>query len=539
MKVPTRDSKYSFNLKIFKLHNDKKSTSASLAPTAAHPPSSTSPVISTKRNSWRTAWREAMGKGAKEPKETDASSPAVVEQPQTKQCQSSCDFMLSGAASPAASPAASSAVSPVDELMSMPWFGMDIGGTLTKLVYFEPKDITPDEQDREAGILRNIRRYLTRNSAYGKTGHRDTHLQMDNVEIRKRRGSLHFIRFQTTDMGNFLSLAKQKGMAELVTTVCATGGGAFKFEKDFRDQVNMKLAKFDELDTLIKGILFADLHNRTECYYYEHARDIIFDETLSCSKSEKRAFNFSQPFPFILVNVGSGVSILAVYGPDNYKRISGTSLGGGTFLGLCCLLTGCTTFEEAIQLATKGDNRKVDKLVKDIYGGDYNRFGLPGDLVASSFGQMHIDDKRVSVSREDLANATLVTITNNIGSIARMCALNEKIDRVVFVGNFLRVNPISMKLLAYAMEFWSNGTMKGLFLEHEGYFGALGCLLQFNGELAAALNEGLDHPQSTEHTVPDDSASASAAESPSIPSTADKPSGNSSPLSTATKHSTR
>lgn len=65
-------------------------------------------------------------------------------------------------------------------IAAMPWFGMDIGGTLTKLVYFEPKDITPDEQDREAGILRNIRRYLTKNSAYGKTGHRDTHLQVSN-----------------------------------------------------------------------------------------------------------------------------------------------------------------------------------------------------------------------------------------------------------------------------------------------------------------------------------------------------------------------
>jgi len=53
-------------------------------------------------------------------------------------------------------------------------------------------------------------------------------------------------------------------------------------------------------------------------------------------------------------------------------------------------------------------------------------------LSISSFGQMHLNDKRVSVSREDLANATLVTITNNIGSIARMCALNEKIDRVRF-----------------------------------------------------------------------------------------------------------
>lgn len=55
------------------------------------------------------------------------------------------------------------------------------------------------------------------------------------------------------------------------------------------------------------------------------------------------------------------------------------------FLGLCCLLTGCNTFEEAIQLATKGDHTKVDKLVRDIYGGDYDRFSLPGDLVAARF----------------------------------------------------------------------------------------------------------------------------------------------------------
>lgn len=68
---------------------------------------------------------------------------------------------------------------------AMPWFGMDIGGTLTKLVYFEPKDITPDEQDQEAESLRSIRRYLTRNSAYGKTGHRDTHLQVSNKQQNK------------------------------------------------------------------------------------------------------------------------------------------------------------------------------------------------------------------------------------------------------------------------------------------------------------------------------------------------------------------
>ena len=59
------------------------------------------------------------------------------------------------------------------------------------------------------------------------------------------------------------------------------------------------------------------------------------------------------------------------------------SLGGGTFLGLCCLLTGCDTFEEAIELASQGDSTNVDKLVKDIYGGSYDRFNLTGETVAS------------------------------------------------------------------------------------------------------------------------------------------------------------
>ena len=39
--------------------------------------------------------------------------------------------------------------------------------------------------------------------------------------------------------------------------------------------------------------------------------------------------------------------------------------------------------------------------------------------------------------------------------------------QVVFVGNFLRVNTLSMKQLAYAMDFWSDGALKALFLEHE------------------------------------------------------------------------
>ncbi|XP_067099065.1 pantothenate kinase 2, mitochondrial [Osmerus mordax] len=354
-----------------------------------------------------------------------------------------------------------------------PWFGMDIGGTLVKLVYFEPKDVTAAEEQEEVENLKSIRRYLTSNTAYGKTGVRDVHLELAELSLCGRTGSLHFIRFPTLDLPAFLQMVRNKHFSSLHTALCATGGGAYKFESDFRAMADLQLRKLDELDCLVRGVLYIDSavsRGPSECYYYENPTDP--------ERCAQRPYTLENPYPLLLVNIGSGVSILAVYSENNYKRVTGTSLGGGTFLGLCCLLTGCSSFEEALHMASQGESTRVDKLVRDIYGGDYERFGLPGFAVASSFGNMMSKDKRESVSKEDLARATLVTITNNIGSITRMCALNENIERVVFVGNFLRVNTLSMKLLAYAMDYWSKGQLKALFLRHEGYFGAVGALLE-------------------------------------------------------------
>lgn len=354
---------------------------------------------------------------------------------------------------------------------AMPLFGMDIGGTLTKLVYFEPANFDEfDNEEREA--LQTIHRYLIGNVAYGKTGIRDVHLEMDRQKICGRTGRIHFIRFPTSQMRSFIDLAKAKNFSGLASGICATGGGANMFEEDFSKEVSLQLHKYDELDCLLKGIHYIDRYNPySECYYFDNPR--------SPDECEKTTFDFRNPYPYLVVNIGSGVSILAVRSKTDYCRVSGTSLGGGTFLGLCCLLTGCETFEEAIELASKGDSKNIDKLVKDIYGGDYSKFSLKGDAVACSFGNMISKEKREKSRKEDLAKATLVTLTNNIGSIARMCAKTEKIERVVFVGNFLRVNEISMKLLAYAMDYWSNGSLKALFLEHEGYFGAMGCLMEY------------------------------------------------------------
>ena len=200
------------------------------------------------------------------------------------------------------------------------------------------------------------------------------------------------------------------------------------------------------MQSLICGVHYLCGHYTNECYYWENPKDE--------NRAKKVPFQLGpDPYPYIVVNIGSGVSILLVESMDKFKRIGGTSVGGGTFLGLCGLLTGVDSFEGAISLAEKGDSTQVDKLVRDIYGGGYEKFGLDGDVVASryvwvstvhtlvkffaitiillslvlsphhfSFGHMVHPEVREKAKPEDLAKATLVTVTNNIGAIAKMCA---------------------------------------------------------------------------------------------------------------------
>jgi hypothetical protein len=67
----------------------------------------------------------------------------------------------------------------------------------------------------------------------------------------------------------------------------------------------------------------------------------------------------SDLFPYLLVNIGSGVSILKVDSDQSSQRVSGSSLGGGTFWGLCRLLTRVRAFDEMLELSMRGDNSKV------------------------------------------------------------------------------------------------------------------------------------------------------------------------------------
>jgi len=113
------------------------------------------------------------------------------------------------------------------------WFGIDIGGTLTKGVYFECPHTSNDPEQTAAIEL--IRDFVKSSITYGSSGTRDEHLEIREQTIGQRIGTLHFLKFHTCRMEGFLNIVSDHRLHDCRSVVCATGGGAIKFEKDINE----------------------------------------------------------------------------------------------------------------------------------------------------------------------------------------------------------------------------------------------------------------------------------------------------------------
>lgn len=296
------------------------------------------------------------------------------------------------------------------------------------------------------------------------------------------------------------------------TQIIATGGGAYKFyellQKEFP---NIKsISRFDEMECLIRGLNMFIHKIPDEVFTYndqDGSRNVVLPQT---SSTEDDAI-----YPYLLVNIGSGVSILKADGPDIFSRIGGSSLGGGTLWGLLSLITGAKTYDEMLDWAQDGDNTNVDMLVGDIYGSAYNNIGLKSTHIASSFAKvfqnrpMGITDneqeniqpedhsnlknnekqynasstseidlrKEGKFNNEDICKSLLYAISNNIGQIAYLQAKIHNVQNIYFGGSYIRGHLTTMNTLSYAIKFWSGGNKQAFFLKHEGYLGAMGAFL--------------------------------------------------------------
>jgi type II pantothenate kinase len=193
-------------------------------------------------------------------------------------------------------------------------------------------------------------------------------------------GSLNFERFETENIEacvEFIQdLITRSAEVNGVSTeemrkgvkIVATGGGAHKFHQLFSGALSMDVQREDEMECLIEGLKFITLIP-DEAYFFsdELIEAVAHPSSSTASKytpttptagvtldrpspnPPKYAVTFeSNPvpqLPCLLVNIGSGVSIIKVDEDGAFERVSGTSLGGGTLWGLLSLLTPATTFD--------------------------------------------------------------------------------------------------------------------------------------------------------------------------------------------------
>ncbi|XP_035376048.1 4'-phosphopantetheine phosphatase isoform X2 [Electrophorus electricus] len=334
-------------------------------------------------------------------------------------------------------------------------FAIDIGGSLTKLAYYS----TVQHKVAKVRSFDHAAKVSFQQESDGEP--------LYEISVQEEiTARLHFIKFENTYIETCLDFIKDHLVNTETKVIKATGGGAYKFKDLIEKKLKLKVDKEDEMSCLIKGCNFVLKNIPHEVFVYAKHGDSEF------------RFQNTHPdiFPYLLVNIGSGVSIVKVEAEDRFERIGGSSIGGGTFWGLGALLTKTKRFDELLQLASRGQHTSVDMLVKDIYGGAYGCLGLTGDLIASSFGKSATAEKEFS--KEDMAKSLLHMISNDIGQLACLYARLHNLSRVYFGGFFIRGHPVTMHTITYSINYFTKGEVQALFLRHEGYLGAIGAFLK-------------------------------------------------------------
>lgn len=393
---------------------------------------------------------------------------------------------------------------------------IDIGGNLAKLLYLAPDGTPPPV----------IEKY--------QSGGASSSGSALSVRVPELAGKLHFWAFETRHVSELVDFVRDHWDTKERKVIRATGGGSYKYAEMFRTKIDVDLSRIDELKCSVAGLNFL-LH------YVDNEVFVFRRNTLPNTQNREnpaavdgqRVFlgKTVNPFPYLLVNLGTGVSIVKVTGHGQFERISGSALGGGTFWGLARLLLNCKSFDDVIELTNNGNHSNVDMLVGDIYGGAYKNIELDEDVIAASFGKATMlhnrqhdismyqalvraikntwnlwlafaltlpiigsilsfigieDPFRVQIANialsnrfkaEDVAISLLRMVAYNIGQIAYLNARLHGLERIYFGGNFVRNHPHTIADVSFAVDFWSQGKSKAHFMKHDGYLGAIGAFI--------------------------------------------------------------
>ncbi|CAD6187557.1 unnamed protein product [Caenorhabditis auriculariae] len=193
-----------------------------------------------------------------------------------------------------------------------------------------------------------------------------------------------------------------------------------------KTDLKSELEHVDAVSSYVTGTIFLLKNIESEAFTYNHSGTPKYEFVDTSSTSI---------FPFLMINVGTGVSVIEVESETSFKRIGGSSIGGGTFVGLGNLLTGDKNVEELLKNAEKGDNSVLDRLVSSYNLGPL--VDMAASTIASSFANAGLERHDLeNLTPQDSLKSLLYMIINNIGQMAYLYSQKSKIDRVYFNGFF-------------------------------------------------------------------------------------------------------
>jgi type II pantothenate kinase len=163
--------------------------------------------------------------------------------------------------------------------------------------------------------------------------------------------------------------------------------------------------------------------------------------------------------------MGTGTAFAAVRGAT-VQHLGGTPLGGGSFAGIACRVEASLTYERMVAGAARGDRRRVDVMISDVYPAGIGRVGP--DLTAAHLA------RATAGSLDDFLAGLLNLHGENIAQIAAGRAQAVRMSRAVLAGGFAHANP------SLVASITSMAALFGLAVEAApwpAYAGALGAAL--------------------------------------------------------------
>ncbi|ELT95593.1 hypothetical protein CAPTEDRAFT_200459 [Capitella teleta] len=223
----------------------------------------------------------------------------------------------------------------------------------------------------------------------------------------------------------------------------------------------------------------------------EAVREVRNTDFVNLPKDSRPLAEAEDIFPCLLAINGSTFNGFIVNKDASFQYLDATQLGGRFFHGLGSLLTGCKTYEELIEMAAKGNHKKLDTHKNDML------FDTGEDDLVAKFRDTKVDSLVFNFGKAvgktagdfepaDIASALLRGFVKEKAERCRLVASLHDLKSIFFVGSFVNheiVRKVYTEMFTFSNYFIDAVHRKKIaiskydFVKNGSHFGALGCLI--------------------------------------------------------------